>query len=34
MYLENSFLLNKISSLNPKTKELLKTNKKLYSYDL
>jgi len=34
MYLENSFLLNKLGSIKPKTKELLKTNKKLYSYDL
>jgi len=34
MYLENSFLLNILSSKNFKTKELLKTYKKLYSYDL
>lgn len=34
MYLENSFLLNSLSSKNFKTKELLKTYKKLYSYDL
>ena len=33
-YLENSFLINKIDSKNSKTKEILKSNKKYYSYDL
>ena len=33
-YLENSFLVNKLNSINPKTKMILKWNKKLYSYDL
>ena len=33
-YLENSFLINKVNSKNSKTKEILKSNKKYYSYDL
>ncbi len=33
-YLENSFLINKLPSVNPKTKEILKSNRKFYTYDL
>jgi predicted AAA+ superfamily ATPase len=33
-YLENSFLINSLSVKNLKTKEVLKSNKKYYSYDL
>jgi len=33
-YLENSFLVNRLDWVNPKTKEILKSNKKYYSYDL
>jgi len=33
-YLENSFLINKLQSKNIKTKEILKSNRKFYAYDL
>jgi predicted AAA+ superfamily ATPase len=33
-YLENSFLINKLDWKNIKTKEILRSNKKYYSYDL
>ena len=33
-YLENSFLINKLQIVSSKTKEILKSNRKYYSYDL
>ena len=33
-YLENSFLINKLQAISSKTKEILKLNRKFYSYDL
>ena len=33
-YLKNSFLINELQAVSPKTKEILKTNRKFYSYDV